>query len=247
MKGTMKTLSPCRRALGRPRPRWVGALALLTVFLVAPTHAYADSTYEPYSTWNGYKVYLSPANHGNSNIGCNGYNETLAARKIALAAATSPYVDGAYQIQANQGNLRARGYKVRIGYGTYIANTDSSNAWGADIHIPIHSNARTEACTNTTASGHGTWVMYTSTSGGELSTSLKSTVGASSPGTADRICTDSVCFGGSLYELRHTTAVAAYLETDFHTWNSGVSWLNSAHTRWAWRIGSAVDSWLGYP
>jgi len=45
---------------------------------------------------------------------------------------------------------------------------------------------------------------------------------------------------------------AAYIETEFHDWETGVDWLTSydgsgAYDDWTWRIGWGVDSYLGYP
>ena len=81
-----------------------------------------------------------------------------------------------------------------------------------------------------------------------LSDELRWSVGPVSPGTNDYICPNPghTCTDFDLAELRETVAVAAYMETEFHTWTIGVNWLWDDWS-WRWRIGVAVDQYLGYP
>jgi hypothetical protein len=144
-------------------------------------------------------------------------------------------------------NLRVRGYRVRVGTGTVSSRIADSNAYGAKLHIALHSNAPggTYSCTSTSTSGKGTMVMYYGSSSQRLAGLIKTEVGDSSPGTSDKICTDTTCSGQSLGELRSTKAVSAYAEIEYHTWNNGVSWIRN--TYYAWHLGQAVDEYLGYP
>lgn len=127
---------------------------------------------------------------------------------------------------------------------TAIAN---SNAWNATVHVPLHTNARSESCSNSTPSAHGTWVMYVSAGGNSLSSKILTYVGPKSPGTNDMVCTDTACSGFPLAELRQTDAVAAYVESEFHTWNQGVTWIRSANQQWGFRVAAGVDAYVGYP
>lgn len=237
------------------RRSWIAAatgLALLSAAGVAEAQQ-ADLIYEPYGTWNGYRVYLSPARHtdsgGRGECGTTGENDL--AYWVAWDATNGTYYNDVYDPTAPGRNLLARGYRVRIGRGTVQSAITNSNAWGADIHIPVHSNADvTGQCSRTTASRFGTVVIYWSTSanGQALATQLRTTVGASSPGTSDQTCYNPghPCTTINLGELRDTSAVAAYLETEFHTWTTGYNWIYNSPT-WAWRIGSGVDAHLNYP
>jgi hypothetical protein len=45
---------------------------MATLFFTVGYHAYADYTW---NGSNGYKIYLSPAEHFGQNIGCDGYVE----------------------------------------------------------------------------------------------------------------------------------------------------------------------------
>jgi hypothetical protein len=209
-------------------------LSTMTFFLLITSYqVHADYIW---SGTNGYKIYLSPAEHYGQNIGCGGYIEDENAQALALDAAIGSSSD-----------LLARGYSVRVGTGTYVQNTSNSNSWGADYHIPMHSNAATWDCTppyDLNFSASGTYLMYYpgDTNGSGLSDQLVNTIGSVSPGMGfDRKGAVS-----NLYELNSTNAPAAYLESAFHTFQPDVDWL-LVYGGWSWRVGWAVDSYLGYP
>lgn len=221
---------------------------------------------------NTRKVFLSVACHdqndgvaggpcidNNGARTCNGstgvdYSENGGSSSIAHEA-----VLGTARGVPGFNNLLERGYTVRIGLGTARNNIRWSNTWTTNwstaIHIPVHSNAPggSFTCTSTATNGKGTKALYNtnSTTYGKPSDAgaqvaylfWNSTVGVASPGSSD---------GGvvrnDLGELNPTNveAVAAYLEAEFHTWNTGVNWLRD-HRTWAWQIGNAVDGCFGKP
>lgn len=155
----------------------------------------------------GVKVYLSPANHGGHNIGCAGFNEDDGARASATSAA-------AY--------LQARGFIVKVGQGDYKQNYADSNAWGADLHVPIHSNAGTWGCEQSSPSKRGgTWTMYRTegSHGHQLASQILAAVKGKSPGTNDQMM-----LRGDLLELK-TNARSAYAEMGFHTFYWDTVWL----------------------
>lgn len=238
------------------RRSWIVAaagLALLSAAGVAEAQQ-ADLIYEPYGPWNGYRIYLSPARHDNSGARgeCGTLGENDLAYWVAWDATNGSYYNDVYDPSSPNRNLLARGYRVRIGRGTVSSAITNSNTWGADIHIPIHSNADFhDQCFRTTGSQFGTLVIYwsTSTNGRNLAIRLRDTVGPSSPGAFDRTCPnpgDPCTSVTRLGELGDTAAVAAYLETEYHTWTTGYNWIYNSPV-WAWRIGAAVDAHLNYP
>lgn len=205
------------------------------------------------STWNGYRVYLSPARHTDTGARgeCN-IDENTMGYWVAYDAAQGDYYNDVSNTTSDGRNLTARGYDVKIGTGTIQSAINNSNAWGADLHIVIHSNADMTTgvdCSRTNASAFGTVGIYRSGSvGGQtLTDAIRNAVGPASPGTNDIICFNpgDPCTTKDLGELRETTAVASYLESEFHTWNIGADWL-WAQLWWRWRIGVGVDQYLGY-
>ena len=215
--------------------------------------AQADVTYDPtggLDNWNGYRVYLSPATHPDSG----GRGECDLEENLNGFLAANNSTNGNFNDQ--QSNLRDRGYKVRIGNGTYQTAVANSNSWGANLHIPLHSNARSGVPCAQASSAHGTWGihqgnnMYDELFVEELVSWVgehDGGVGQRSPGTNDRTCLTPNCTPyDTLHEIVATQAVSGYLEMEFHTWNTGATYLGNAY-RWSWRIGAAVDSFLGYP
>jgi N-acetylmuramoyl-L-alanine amidase len=155
----------------------------------------------------GVKVYLSPAHHGGTNIGCAGFDEDAGARAIAGHAATT---------------LKSRGFVVNVAQGDYKQNYADSNAWGADLHVPIHSNAGTWGCEESSpASRGGTWTMYRTVGshGQQLAAQILAAVKGESPGTNDTTVQRT-----DLLELK-ASARTAYAEMGFHTYYWDTVWL----------------------
>lgn len=148
-------------------------------------------------------------------------------------------------------NLLERGYTTRVGNGTVSSAINNSNAWGADLHVVMHSNSKvTQNCPSTNAGVYGTNVIYRSgsTRGQALASSLNSAIGPASPGTNDYICYNpgQPCTTIDLGELRDTVAPAAYIEAEFHDWDQGANFLWN-DLSWQWRIAYGIDSHLGFP
>lgn len=155
---------------------YVTALTGATVALVgAATPASADEESAP-TVWNGHRIYLSPARHtdAGSRGECQLKNENTMAYGVASVAGNS-----------SAGGLTSRGYKVRIGTGTYQSAVSNSNAWGANAHVVLHSNsgAGSGTCASRSGSSRGTHVMYTdgSLGGASLSQRMLDEVAGASP------------------------------------------------------------------
>ncbi|MBE1878439.1 hypothetical protein [Myceligenerans pegani] len=222
-------------------------LSVVTAFLltgagllaVAPS-ASADVTYVPDGAWNGKVIYLSQACHDRggdtcvTNTGCDGFSENANSYALAVSAAIGDDPDHL--------NLTRRGYRVVRGNGLTRENIANSNRVGADLHIPLHSNALNVSCDPDPApSKYGTHGLYVSAAGRECAADLVSRVGASSPGDNDRLV-----YRTDLGELNQTNAVACYLEQEFHVWQRGVDWMRN-RAAWSGLIGLGVDVYLGYP
>ena len=236
-----------RRVARRGCAAAIGAVAVVGT----AGQAQADVTYDPVSgvDWNGYRIYLSPATHTDSGMRGECYLEENVNGFLAANNATNA------QFNDQHKNLRERGYKVRIGNGTVNTAVLNSNSWGADMHIPLHSNARPNVPCAQSSSAHGTWGIHEGNPFDEILAQELSQwigeheagLGQASPGTGDRICHTQTCTGyGSLPEIRETNGLSAYMELEFHTWSTGATYLANAN-RWSWRIPAAIDTVLGSP
>lgn len=178
-------------------------------------------------------MYLSPAHHwGGWKFGCNGYTEDINMPLVAKKAAS---------------DLKIRRYKVRVGAADPDENVTRSNGWGTTSkrrHIVLHSNANGTPSCPASVDDKGTQTYYVSATGHDLADDLWDKIGFESPGVEDARSSDVI--NKAFYELTATSAVAAYVETEFHDWAGGVTWLKDYDT-WAWRVGYAVDTHLGYP
>jgi hypothetical protein len=192
-------------------------LSIIVTLLLLPSSVLADhepdEVYIP-TKYNGVKVYLSPSAHEHGdNWGCDQFSENENSEENAREAAK---------------RLVARGYAVTVGLGDfYYDNADSSNAWGADYHIPIHSNAGAPDCNGYDPARGGTWVMYDAgyTDSYNLAVDIESVMDGSSPGTNDKVLTDVQASDWEYYEFANTYAKDAYIEVGFHTYLHDVNWM----------------------
>lgn len=153
------------------------------------------------------KIYLSPSNQDGNLYAYGSTNEMEQCNRIADAAKTALERCGFTVKKA------AKGQKM----STSIAE---SNAWGADLHIPIHTNAVTDNGTGT-AGGTVVFVFNKSDANMKLATPIYNAVQSVSPGKTDFGVRDNP----GLAELNSTNATAVYIEVDFHDNPPIAKWL----------------------
>ena len=149
----------------------------------------------------GMKIYLSPSAQPANSYAAGNTNEQVQCNRIAEAAKTALVRCGFAVKKAPEG----QGYKE---------NVDESNAWGADLHIPIHTNA---------GGGAGTVVFVHGGTAKQMQYAkpIYDEVQATSPGTTDY----GVRVNSGLYELGYTTATAVYVECEFHDRADLAAWI----------------------
>ena len=153
------------------------------------------------------KIYLSPSNQEGNMYAYGNTNEMEQCNRIADAAKAA---------------LERCGFEVKKAPKGQAMRTSiaESNAWGADLHIPIHTNA----CTNDgTGTAGGTLVIVYSRTDGNLKYAepVYKEVQAVSPGKTDY----GVRANPELAELNGTNAVGVYIEVDFHDNPPIAKWL----------------------
>lgn len=149
------------------------------------------------------KIYLSPSNQDGNTYAYGNTNEMAQCNKIASYAQTALERCGFVVKRAVQGQ-------------SMYTSVSESNTWGADLHIPIHTNASNGQVTG------GTLVMLFSQSGEnyKAGTAILNAVAPITPGKDYAIQTNT-----SLYELSNTTAIAVYLECEFHDTVTGAQFI----------------------
>ena len=160
-----------------------------------------DDTDDDKEDTAGMKIYLSPSAQPANNYAAGDTNEQVQCNRIAEAAKTALERCGFTVRKAPEG----QGYKDSVA---------ESNAWGADLHIPIHTNA---------GGGAGTVVFVHGGTAKQMQYAkpIYDEVQTASPGTTDY----GVRVNSGLYELGYTTATAVYIECEFHDRADLAAWI----------------------
>lgn len=182
-----------------------------------------DDTDDDKEDTAGMKIYLSPSAQPANNYAAGDTNEQVQCNRIAEAAKSALERCGFAVRKAPEG----QGYKDSVA---------ESNAWGADLHIPIHTNAGGGA--GTVAFVHGGTAKQM-----QYAKPIYDEVQATSPGTTDY----GVRVNSGLYELGYTTATAVYIECEFHDRADLAAWIIEHTTELGEAIARGVCIGAGVP
>ncbi len=141
------------------------------------------------------KIYLSPSDQTANIYAVGDTNEAVQCRKIALAAVEALNRCG-FEAKTNTADGKSAMYE----------RVAESNLWGADAHIPIHTNAF-----NGKVSGFRAFYYAKNSIGQRLCEAIFSAVSPITPGTSDSITPKP-----EFYEVNSSNAPCAYLELGFH-------------------------------
>lgn len=182
-----------------------------------------DDTDDDKEDTAGMKIYLSPSAQPANNYAAGDTNEQVQCNRIAEAAKSALERCGFAVRKAPEG----QGYKDSV---------DESNAWGADLHIPIHTNA---------GGGAGTVVFVHGGTAKQMQYAkpIYDEVQTTSPGTTDY----GVRVNSGLYELGYTTATAVYIECEFHDRADLAAWIIEHTTELGEAIARGVCIGAGVP
>ena len=182
-----------------------------------------DDTEDDKEEAAGMKIYLSPSAQPANNYAAGDTNEQAQCNRIAEAAKSALERCGFAVRKAPEG----QGYKDSVA---------ESNAWGADLHIPIHTNA---------GGGAGTVVFVHGGTAKQMQYAkpIYDEVQATSPGTTDY----GVRVNSGLYELGYTTATAVYIECEFHDRADLAAWIIEHTTELGEAIARGVCIGAGVP
>lgn len=147
------------------------------------------------------KIFLSPSNQKLNTYAAGNTTEDVQCGKIATACESA---------------LKRCGFEVKTEqYDTMQNRVAHSDAWGADLHVPIHTNAF-----NNKVGGTRIFYYKAGTEGEKASKAVYNAMKALSPGTSDN-CSPNT----SLYELRGPKAPAVYVEAEFHDVPEYAKWI----------------------
>lgn len=150
------------------------------------------------------KIYLSPSDQRSNTYAVGNTNEAVQCRRIATAAVTA----------LERCGFEARTNTTWNGDDAMEKRVSESNAWGADLHVPIHTNAFNGKVTGTR--------MFAYDTKGEGYKACKAIMAALSPitpGESDNITEHH------WYEVDAASAPTAYLEVGFHDSKEEAQWI----------------------
>lgn len=147
------------------------------------------------------KVYLSPSDQKSNTYAWGNTNEAIQCGKVA---------------QACKAALERCGIEVMLGqYDTMANRCAESDKFGAQLHVPIHSNA----C-NGQVSGTRMFCSSLSGEGYKACKAIFDVLAPFTPGTSENIKANP-----GLFEIRVPKAPTAYVEIDFHDNVSVAKWI----------------------
>ena len=149
------------------------------------------------------KIYLSPSNQDSNTYATGNTNEMVQCNRIAVSA---------------EYHLKRHGFEVKkASEGQNMwTSINESNSWGANLHVPIHTNAFNGSLTG------GTLIMIYSTSGENLKAghAIFNRLAPITPGSDYSIRANT-----GLAELNSTKAIAVYVECEFHDTADGANFI----------------------
>ncbi|MBO5895795.1 MAG: N-acetylmuramoyl-L-alanine amidase [Clostridia bacterium] len=150
------------------------------------------------------RIYISPSSQGDNAYAVGGTNEKEQCEKIAKACVAF---------------LQKQGFQVKVRYNSDMyVRVAESNAFNADMHVAIHTNAT--AAHNVTG---GTSVLLYDLSG-ERKKAGQAIFDRLSPITPGKSAERLMAYPG-FYEIKSTKALTVYCECEFHDTREGAQFI----------------------
>lgn len=147
------------------------------------------------------RVYLSPSDQRRNTYAYGNTTEAVQCGKIAEACRAA---------------LVRSGVEVMVGqYDTMANRCAASDRFGADLHVPIHTNAY-----NGKTSGTRIFCYSMDGAGYKACKAVFDVLAPYTPGTSENIKENP-----RLYEVKHPKAPTVYIEVDFHDVPSVAKWI----------------------
>lgn len=167
------------------------------------------------------KIYISPSDQTGNKYAAGNTNEAVQCRRIADACEKA---------------LKRCGFEVKNNKtDSMAARCTESNKWGADLHVPIHTNAH-----NGKTTGTRIFCYSKASKGYKASHAIFDVLAPVTPGTSE-----SVTVNASLYETRIPVAPTAYIEVDFHDVPEIATWIIESVEEIGEAICKGICSYFG--
>lgn len=167
------------------------------------------------------KIYLSPSDQTTNRYAYGNTTEAVQCRRIADACEVALKRCG-FAVKNNQkSSMQSR-----------VAESDS---WGADLHVPIHTNAY-----NGEVSGTRIFCWNKTGEGYKAAKAVYNALAPLTPGGSENVSVYS-----DLYEIKYPDAPAVYIEVDFHDVPSVAKWIIEHTTEIGEAIAKGICNYFG--
>lgn len=168
------------------------------------------------------KIYLSPSDQDANFYAYGNTNEAVQCRRIANACEAA---------------LKRCGFEVINNQAAAMeGRVEESNAWGADLHLPIHTNAFNGVVAGTRIMAHNL-----TGEGYKASKAVFNALAPVTPGTSENVS----AYPG-LYEIRYAAAPTVYIEAEFHDVPKIAKWIIENVVLIGEAIAKGVCNYFGY-
>ena len=168
-----------------------------------------------------HKVFISPSDQKRNTYAAGNTNEAEVCGKIGAACRAA---------------LERCGFETMlVQYEPMSSKCAKSDAFGAELHLPIHTNAF-----NGQTSGTRIMCYQMSGEGYKASKAIFDVLAPLTPGTSENITAHP-----ELYEIKNANAPTAYVEVDFHDVPSVAEWLIANTETIGETIAKGVCSYFG--
>lgn len=168
------------------------------------------------------KIFISPSNQTDNAYAYGNTTEAVQCGRIAAALETA---------------LKRCGFETMLRhYDTMASKVSAANTWGADLYMPIHTNAF-----NGQTAGTRMFAYDTTGEGYKACQAIFKYLAPLTPGTSENIKAYP-----ELYEIRNPDAPTAYTEVDFHDNATVAKWIIEHPTEIGEAIAHGVCDYFGY-
>lgn len=156
------------------------------------------------------KIFISPSNQNGNAYAYGNTREDEQCGRIGKALEVA---------------LKRCGFETKLEqYLTATQRCKDSDAWGADLHVPIHTNAYN-------GSVGGTRIFYGSSNGKAICQAVFDALAPITPGKSENISQNSTWI-----EIKQPKAITCYIEVEFHDVPEYAKWIIEHTTE----IGEAI-------
>lgn len=170
------------------------------------------------------RIYVSPSSQNENLYATGGTNEKEQCEKIAKACVAF---------------LQKNGFEVKTRYNSDMyVRVAESNAFGADMHVAIHTNATA----NHKVTGGTSILLYDLT--GERKKAGQAVLDSLAPITPGKSAERLLAYPG-FYEIKNTKAIAVYCECEFHDTKEGAEFIIKNTTAIGEAIAKGICNYYG--